>query len=99
MNKDNIISFSEFKSNKEAKVNYQDPLPGSEEILDLVDEYFDVGVFIGIIDDKIQVTATTTDIEDVIAILETALGNIEQELGYSVEMAEEEIEETNENPK
>jgi hypothetical protein len=97
MQKDNVISFTEFKSNKESEKEYKNPLPGSEEILDLVDQYFDVGVFIGIIDDKIQVTATTTDVEDVLYILHSAIENIEDELGYRKDLDEDYDEDLEDN--
>lgn len=83
----NLTEFREAKKKKEELAlkelfdadkprELEDIYDASDEVLDVLEQNFDEGVCVGLLDGMIQVSSTVDDIDTIIYMLEEALYNI-----------------------
>lgn len=73
----NVVSIDSFR--KETCEKNFDMFSYSNEVLDAIEENFDYGVYIGIQNGKMNVSATINDVDEIIFILEEALEYVRED--------------------
>ena len=78
-----VVSLTKYKKDKEASENSKRELDNifnaSDNVLDVLQEEFDEGLCIGILDGELQISATVDDIDSIIMFLESALDLVKNE--------------------
>jgi len=77
---DRIEAYKKALLEKRKADDLSDMLDASDQVLDSLENNFDMGVVIGIRNNQLQLSSTEDEIETVIGIVEDALDNLYQEL-------------------
>ena len=78
-----VVSFTKYKKDKEVTENVARELDNifqaTDQVLDVLQENFDEGISIGILDGQLQVASTFDDYDLMVAMLEDALYQVKNE--------------------
>lgn len=85
-----IVNLTEYRNENKPKVLSDTELvqQASEVVLDSIEENFDEGILIGILNNKLQLSSTVEDEYDVLRLLEEALENLYMEMKNDKEITE-----------
>ena len=71
-----VINFANYKKEKELESVTKDLdhiFNASDAVLDVVEEQFDEGVVIGLLDGELQISSSMDDIDSILSFLESAI--------------------------
>ena len=83
-----IVSLTEI-INKNKRITDEEAIQQASEVaLDVIEEQFEEGILIGVLNSKLQLSTTMEDDYDVIRLLEAALENLYMEIKNDKEITE-----------
>ena len=83
-----IVSLTEI-INKNKRITDEEAIQQASELaLDVIEEQFEEGILIGVLNSKLQLSTTMEDDYDVIRLLEAALENLYMEIKNDKEITE-----------
>ena len=81
-----VISIDSFRKEKEEKAALNNELAeldtifeASDAVLDVVEDNFDDGVVIGLLDGQLQISSSMDDIDSLLSFLESALQHVRED--------------------
>ena len=83
-----IVSLTEIINKNKSITDEEAIQQASELVLDVIEEQFEEGILIGVLNSKLQLSTTMEDDYDVIRLLEAALENLYMEIKNDKEITE-----------
>lgn len=83
-----IVNLTEIINKKKSITDEEAIQQASEVALDVIEEQFDEGILIGVLNNKLQLSSTVEDEYDVLRLLEEALENLYMEMKNDKEITE-----------
>lgn len=83
-----IVSLTEIINKNKSITDEEAIQQASEVALDVIEEQFEEGILIGVLNSKLQLSTTMEDDYDVIRLLEAALENLYMEIKNDKEITE-----------